>query len=98
MQAKEEEAIGCDSEAAVAYVLGRQYAQAAAIAEVVMRKQVRYRMFCVPCVTLTDSTLSLCNNVCQPTSVSRILLFFPLYFSTATILRTRNRSHLLPLL
>ena len=40
MQAKEEEAIGCDSESAVAYVLGRQYAQAAAIAEAVMRKQV----------------------------------------------------------
>jgi hypothetical protein len=59
MQAKEEEAIGCDSEAAVAYVLGRQYAQAATIAEAVMRKQVRCCMLCVLRYTLSPINLSL---------------------------------------
>ena len=72
MQAKEEEAIGCDSEAAVAYVLGRQYAQAAAIAEAVMRKQVQHRMLCVLRCTLSPINLSLYNDVCQFISVSRI--------------------------
>jgi hypothetical protein len=80
MQAKEEEAIGFDSEAAVAYVLGRQYAQAAAIAEAVMRKHVRHRMLSVLRYTLSPINLSLYTDVCQFISVSRIHL--PSYFTS----------------